>query len=255
MNGTHYENADELEITTLDNAVYMAMKNDVSFIFQFYLNLYEHQSTLNPNMPLRDLFYISRQLEKIVVEDTLYSSSLVKIPTPRFVIFYNGKDECPEQMELRLSDAFERKETMPALELKVMVLNINEGMNQEIIGACQTLREYCIYVGRVRKYTETMTIEAAVERAVKGCIAEGILSDFLKKQRAEVIAMSIFEYNEEEEIKKIRESERRSAFAEGENFILELIGLMAENGESSQISRLHSEPEFLSQMIRKYKLK
>lgn len=123
-------------------------------------------------------------------------------------------------MELRLSDSFERKEESPDLELKVLVLNINEGMNQEIIEACQTLKEYCIYVGRVRRYTETMVIEEAVERAVLECIEDGILVDFLKKQRAEVISMSIFEYNEEEEIKKIRESERRSArieaFAEGE---------------------------------------
>lgn len=142
-------------------------------------------------------------------------------------------------------------------------MNVNEGMNSAIIEACQTLKEYCAYVGRVRKYTEVISIEEAVEQAVTECIKEGILAGFLKKQRAEVIAMSIFEYNEEEEIKKIRASERRSAFAEGEEkgrlegrqFILELIRMMAEDGKDSEVVRLYSEPEFLNEMLMKYNLK
>ena len=61
INGTHYDKTDDLEIITLENAVYMAMKNDIAFILGLYMNLYEHQSTLNPNMPLRDLFYIANR--------------------------------------------------------------------------------------------------------------------------------------------------------------------------------------------------
>ena len=217
INGTHYERTDDLEIITLENAVYMAMKNDIAFILGLYMNLYEHQSTLNPNMPLRDLFYIAKQMEKLVVDDTLYSSRVVKIPTPKFIVFYNGVDACEERRILKLSDAFQKKEEEVDLELKVLVLNINAGMNRQIMESCQTLKEYSIYVERVRKYRVDMPIEQAVEKAFTECIRENILADFLKKQRAEVVAMSILEYNEEEEIKKIRASERRGGYDDGWN--------------------------------------
>ena len=217
INGTHYERTDDLEIITLENAVYMAMKNDIAFILGLYMNLYEHQSTLNPNMPLRDLFYIAKQMEKVVIDDTLYSSRVVKIPTPKFIVFYNGVDACEERRILKLSDAFQKKEEEVDLELKVLVLNINAGMNRQIMESCQTLKEYSIYVERVRKYRAVMPIEQAVEKAVTECIGENILADFLKKQRAEVVAMSILEYNEEEEIKKIRASERRGGYDDGWN--------------------------------------
>ena len=217
INGTHYDRTDDLEIITLENAVYMAMKNDIAFILGLYMNLYEHQSTLNPNMPLRDLFYIAKQMEKVVIDDTLYSSRMVKIPTPKFIVFYNGVDACEERRILKLSDAFQKKEEEVDLELKVLVLNINAGMNRQIMESCQTLKEYSIYVERVRKYRAAMPIEQAVEKAVTECIRENILADFLKKQRAEVVAMSILEYNEEEEIKKIRASERRGGYDDGWN--------------------------------------
>ena len=191
INGTHYDRTDDLEIITLENAVYMAMKNDIAFILGLYMNLYEHQSTLNPNMPLRDLFYIAKQIEKLIVDDTLYSTRVVKIPTPKFIVFYNGVDACEERRILKLSDAFQKKEEEVDLELKVLVLNINAGMNRQIMESCQTLKEYSIYVERVRKYRAVMPIEQAVEKAVTECIRENILADFLKKQRAEVVAMSI----------------------------------------------------------------
>ena len=219
INGTHYDKTDDLEIITLENAVYMAMKNDIAFILGLYMNLYEHQSTLNPNMPLRDLFYIAKQMEKLVVDDTLYSSRVVKIPTPKFIVFYNGVDACEERQILKLSDAFQKKEEKVDLELKVLVLNINAGMNRQIMESCRTLKEYSIYVERVRKYQyrAVMPIEQAVEKAVTECICENILADFLKRQRAEVVVMSILEYNEEEEIKKIRASERRGGYDDGWN--------------------------------------
>ena len=207
LNGTVYENTGELEICTLENAIYMGFKNDVSFLFDSEMNLYEHQSSFNPNMPLRDLFYISRQLQKYVVGKTLYSSKLVQIPVPRFVVFYNGTQEQPERRLLRLSDAFEKKVSSPELEVTVTMLNINLGKNRELMEKCKTLREYCMFVECIRKYAAQMDIEEAVERAVTECIRNDILADFLSAQRAEVIAMSIFEYNEEEEMKKIRADE------------------------------------------------
>lgn len=220
LNGTEYEDAAELEVCTLENAIYMGMKNDVSFLFDSEMNLYEHQSTFNPNMPLRDLMYAAKQLEKYMAEDTLYSSKLVKIPVPRFVVFYNGTEKQPERRVLKLSDAYEKKVASPELELKVLMLNINQGNNRKLMQRCKTLKEYCQFVECIRKYAATMEIAEAVDRAVTECIKKNILADFLTKQRAEVVAVSIFEYNEEEELKKIRAAEfsvgREAGYEEGE---------------------------------------
>ena len=243
INGTHYERTDDLEIITLENAVYMAMKNDIAFILGLYMNLYEHQSTLNPNMPLRDLFYIAKQMEKLVVDDTLYSSRIVKIPTPKFIVFYNGVDACEERRILKLSDAFQKKEEEVDLELKVLVLNINAGMNRQIMESCQTLKEYSIYVERVRKYRAVMPIEQAVEKAVTECIRENILADFLKKQRAEVVAMSILEYNEEE-LKKIRASERRGGYDDGWN-----AGRIEGEAAGKKAGRIEGKKEVLLEIL------
>ncbi len=90
----HYEDPEELEIVTLENAVYVGMKNDLAFVIDFGIYLYEHQSTINPNMPYRMFQYISEEYEKLTKDDNLYDSRLVKIPTPHFVVFYNGVDEC-----------------------------------------------------------------------------------------------------------------------------------------------------------------
>ncbi len=209
LNGTDYQNPDDLTVTTLENAVYMTMKNDVSFLLDERMTLYEHQSTWNPNMPLRDLLYIARLMEKSVNKRSLYQSELIRIPTPRFVVFYNGKEKKPEDTTIKLSDAFLQKEKEPELELKVRYLNINQGCNPELMERCRTLREYSEFVARIRKYAVGETaIGEAVDRAVTECIEEGILADFLSGQRAEVIAMSIFEYNEEEETRKLREGEQ-----------------------------------------------
>ena len=215
LNDSAHNSPEDLEICTLENAIYMNFKNDNSFLLDSELNLYEHQSTYNPNMPLRDLIYIAKQLEKFAKDETIYSSALVKIPVPRFVVFYNGTDEQPDRKTLRLSDAFEKKTAEPELELKVLMLNINFGHNKDLMEKCRILKEYAQYVDRLRKHARTMRIEEAVERAVTECIKEGILSDFLSSQRAEVIAVSIFEYNEEEEMRKIRASEYKSGKEEG----------------------------------------
>ena len=215
LNDSAYNSPEDLTICTLENAIYMNFKNDISFLLDSEMNLYEHQGSYNPNMPLRDLVYIAKQLEKYTRDETIYSSTLVKIPVPRFVVFYNGTDGQPERQILRLSDAFEKETAEPELELKVLMLNINFGHNKELMEKCRTLREYSQYVDRVRKYAKRMQIEEAVERAVTECTREGILADFLSSQRAEVIAVSIFEYNEEEEMRKIRASEYKNGKEDG----------------------------------------
>ena len=215
VNGTSYKNPEELEIVTLENAIYMGMKNDLAFIIATNLFLYEHQSTYNPNMPLRDLFYISSEYQKLVDHKSLYSSVLQKIPAPNFIVFYNGTEKKEDRWENALSDAYETPDKEPRLELKVLTLNMNEGHNKELMEQCQTLREYAKYVALVRKYKKEMKLDAAVKCAVDECIQSGILAEFQKKNRAEVIAVSIFEYDKEEEEKKLRKAEYEAGYDDG----------------------------------------
>ena len=215
INGTGYEDPEELEIVTLENAIYMGMKNDLAFIIDTNLFLYEHQSTYNANMPLRDLFYIAGEYQKLVNHKSLYSSALQKIPAPNFIVFYNGTEKKKERWENLLSEAYENQTGDPNLELRVVTLNINEGHNRELMEQCQILREYAQYVAKIRNYTKEIELDAAVERAVNECIHEGILTDFLRMNRAEVITMSIFEYDKEEEEKKLRKAEFEAGVAEG----------------------------------------
>ena len=228
VNGTVYEDVDGLVITTLQDAVYMNYKNDVSFIFDFTLSIYEHQSTVNQNMPLRDLIYVSKVLQGQMKDQDIYSSRQIKLPTPKFVVFYNGTDEQPEKQTLRLSDAYEKQLEEVELELTVTVYNINYGHNQKLLEACQTLKEYAQYVAVVREYAKEMPLAEAVESAVDSCIRQGILANFLRKNRAEAIEMSIFEYDEEKHLK----SEREIWLAEG---IEEGTRLGIEKGIASEI--------------------
>lgn len=206
---------DALEIVTLENAIYMNIKNDLAFIIDSSLHLYEHQSTFSPNMPLRNLFYISRELEKMVSRQSLYSSKQVMVPTPRFIVFYNGADTSWEREVKKLSDAFVQRTERPELELYVTMLNINLGKNNDILAKCQTLLEYSQYVEKVREYASVMDISLAVEKAVDESIKEGILAEFLLKNKAEAVQMSIFEYDEEKEMKLIRQDERDIGRQEG----------------------------------------
>lgn len=146
MNGTSYENEAELEVVTLDGAICLKMKNDVAFVVDSRLNLYEQQSSRNENMPLRDLYYVVEELKKIAPPSTLYHRTKIKIPTPRFVVFYNGAEEQPERQVYKLSDSFSGEEMNPELELKVTVININPGYNEELLERCESLKGYMLFV-------------------------------------------------------------------------------------------------------------
>ena len=193
VNGSNYENSDALEIVTLENAVYMGMKNDLAFIVDMGLFLYEHQSTYNPNMPLRDLFYISGEYQKLVNHKSLYSSALQKIPAPNFIVFYNGTEREEDYWINYLSESYENLSGEPNLELKVLTLNINEGHNRELMEQCQSLREYAQYVAKVREYARESDLDTAVEQAVDDCI----------------------EYDKEEEERKLREAEYEAGYNSG----------------------------------------
>lgn len=209
VNGSSYTNADDLEINTLKDVVYMGMKNDVSFLFAHYLNLYEAQSTSNPNMPLRGTIYFGDLLKGWIESNHLdmYSEKQIMIPKPKFLVFYNGLKKEPERRILRLSDSFEGgQDEEAALECTAIVLNINYGYNQELMEKCQTLHDYSCFVENVRQGVRAgKTLEEAVDEAISKSLKEGVLKDLLKKNRAEVRNVVLTEYNEELHLKNVRE--------------------------------------------------
>ena len=215
ISGKHYEDPELLEINTLENAIYMSMHNDVSFLIDFRLSLYEHQSTYSPNLPLRYLFYIADLYSGITKDENLYGTRCVQIPAPQFVIFYNGSEKLPDRTVLKLSDAYSVKEDSPALELIAIMLNINSGHNEVLKNTCKSLKDYSEYTRRVREYAEVRPLEVAVEQAIMECIEEGILSEFLRKNRAEAKLVSIYEYDQEKHMRQEREASWEEGMEKG----------------------------------------
>lgn len=215
VNGSDYGNPEDLIVSTIDDILYMGMKNDLSFLVENRMNLYEHQSTWNPNMPLRGLFYFSRLYQGYVAEMNLdiYSQVRLKLPAPEYVVFYNGGAEMPDRLVLKLSDSFPaREDGVHALECRAIVFNINFGHNQELMKSCRKLYEYSYLIARIREFlSDGLTLTAAVDKAVETCIRENVLADFLKKHRAEVKEMILTEYNEELHIR----SEKALSYQEG----------------------------------------
>ena len=251
MNGTDYDNPENLVVTTLENAIYMGMRNDVSFLLYDKLTLYEHQSTNNPNMPLRDLFYVADVYSNLTKDEDLYGSQRITIPEPKFIVFYNGVENLPERFEMKLSDMFETVSEDVSLELKTQVFNINLGYNRALMEKCKTLHDYAIFVDLVRKYRKNMKLVDAIERAVTECIEKGVLAKFLKKNRAEVIKMGIYEYNEEEHLRKEREYAEKRGWEEGRRYnVIELVCKFMKKGMTvSEISNLFEEDEQVIQRI------
>lgn len=216
---TDYTDPDEIEVVTLNSAIYIGRKNDNAIILHFNMLLTEFQTTFNPNMPLRTLIYVSNEYEKYIAEHelNLYSEYIQKIPTPYFVTLYYGSKEQPEKQILRLSDAYKNKTENPELELMVTQYNVNPSYNEELKRRCPELDGYIKYVEKNRKYHKTgMTYEEAVKKSVDECIEEGILKEFFVKNKAEVISMTIFEYDEEEHMRLEREEQYRKGEEAGE---------------------------------------
>ena len=205
VNGTCYTDPEGLIFYTIENAVYMSMKNDVAVCFESILNLFEHQSTPNPNMPVRGLMYYGKLYDKYIEVNNLniYSERLQILPTPRYFVFYNGRDNAPEKEVLRLTDAFSEPDKS-SIEVTVTVYNINAGNNCELMEKCRTLSEYSTFVERVRRYQAQETdIQTAVNAAVDSCIRDGILTDFLVRHKAEVMDVVLTEYDEAKHMKLI----------------------------------------------------
>ena len=195
----------------VDDVLYMNFCNDISFGIEDKVMVFgEHQSTINENMPLRDLLYIGRALEQIVPVRDRYRKKAVRLPTPEFYTFYNGKEPWSREKTLYLSDTYARKEEAPMLELCVKVININPEEGHEILDRCGILREYSEFVEILRKHQQTDSSDA-YKNAIEECMKAGILADYLKKKGSEVVNMLIAEYDYDLDV----EVQREEAYAAG----------------------------------------
>ena len=215
LNGTDYTDDENLTVNTLENAIYIKMKNDISFIIDCNMCLYEHQSTYCPNMPLRGFLYFADLYKKQIKDIDLSVRKLIKIPAPHYIVFYNGLEKKAEEFYQKLSDAFEDNSD-GCIELTVRVININLENNKELLEKCESLYGYAYLVAAIRRNLEAMELERAVEAAIEECIEKDILREFLLEQKAEVTAMSIYEYNEEYVRKTLFEDGREAGYSQGE---------------------------------------
>ena len=250
LNGTNYEDPNELEIHLLDKGVSLSIYNDSSFIIDMNLSLYEHQSTYNPNIPLRNLIYLVNLWQDFINNRDLYGRRLIKIPTPHFAVFYNGTEARPEVEEMYLSSAFEHPTEHPEIELKCMVYNINKGKNVELLERCTVLKNYMYFVDMVRFYKKQLgnsqeTLEQAIEMAIDDCIQNHILEDFLKKRRAEVIKVTQLDYTWERREELIRKEE----YEEGINAVLQIIEQLKQGIEPDVIIAQGADEEIVRKAV------
>lgn len=214
LNNSSIEDPNLVDICTLEKGISLTVRNDAAFIVDASLSVYEHQSTVCPNMSMRSLIYFTYMMEKLVKDQNIYGSKLVRIPEPQFVVFYNGDRDQPELQELRLSDAFQKKTVEPQVELICKVYNINAGKNETLLSKCKVLKDYMTFVDNVKSfYTEQdyEDLARAINRAIDKCIKENVLAEFLQENRDEVVQVTTLDYTFDRQIML----EREEALAEG----------------------------------------
>jgi len=208
ITGKEYPEGTKVEIVTLEDAIFNDVKNDLAFIIDDkFINLIEHQSTLSPNIPLRMLEYIAKEYRKMYMSRTIYSETMVRIPTPEFYVFYNGEKDAPLHQELKLSDAFLCKCDTISLEVKIHVINVNLEKGAELLEKCRTLKEYSTFVSKVREYCSIYdNLDMAIEASIEECINSNILADYLKEHRGDVMSFLHVQLSQEEML-EIREQD------------------------------------------------
>ena len=262
INDTDYNNPDDIEINTIEDVVYMGMKNDVSFLICDILNLYEHQSTFSPNLPLRGLFYFARLYQKMIGnEKKLYSSKKIELPYPQFIVFYNGTAKEPERQVLELSSLFpnEMSKENAAIQCRAVVLNVNLGYNKHIMEKCKMLREYAQFIASVRSYlAKGHSVELAIDMATDECIHNGILEQILKDNRGEVRSMILTEYDEQAHIEYEKEISYEEGKAEGlkqgKDGVLKLIQLLLSAGRVEDVDKITKDKLYCSQLLKEFKI-
>ena len=214
LNDTEYDNPEAIEVKTLEKGISLSLRNDASFIIDMNLNIWEHQSTYNPNMPLRSLIYIVEIVKPLIKDKDIFGRRRIMIPTPRFVVFYNGRENRPAVETLKLSDAFEKATTKPELELICTVYNINPGYNEDFLEKCSVISGYTTFIEKVRSFDE-MKEEHPIEEAIKWCISNEILKEFFSKRGQEVLKAMTIDMTWEHREEIIRRDERAEGREEG----------------------------------------
>ena len=270
LTGKNYQNPDELEINTIDDVIYMHLKNDMSFILDDWQNLFEQQSTFNPNQPLRGFFYFADLYKVKYFGKKIYSTRLLKIPTPQYIVFYNGTANMPDKKELRLSDAFQQPTAQPDIEVVAHMLNINYGHNKELMERCQKLKEYAQFIDIIRHYlreNEHWTNEQAISKAIDDCIQNNILRDILQKERLRVMASILSEFDEvgykemirQEAYEDAYEEAYKEAYEEGVEYgvktlieFVQDIGYSKEDTTTLAKQRFHLSDDAVNQYMQKF---
>ena len=216
LHNTNYQSTAILQNIRLKQTMYMSFANDVSYLVDNkIIVLAEHQSTVNPNMPLRCLEYVTRLYEHIQNPRDRYSRALKKIPAPVFYVFYNGRENIPAQKILRLSDSFIMQPETPTLELVVKLININYDKDSQILKSCKPLGQYSRFVEAVRRHI-AVDKEHGFENAIRECIKNDILREYLQRKSREVINMLVVEYDYDTDIAVQREESLMLGIQQGE---------------------------------------
>ena len=218
VNGSNYTDPEQITIATLTQVVYMGMHNDVAFLIADEVNLYEQQSTYNPNMPLRLMQYTGNIYEKLITlqRRNKYGKTLIPLPVPKLVVFYNGTAEMPDETTLELSDAFPVEKRGEAdIAVRVRMININKGKSPSLVTACQPLNEYTWLVDAIRQNERTLEPGAAIDAALDAMPRHFMLRPWLEANRVEVKKMLLTEYNETETMLLFKEEGRQEGRAEG----------------------------------------
>ncbi|MBQ0002110.1 MAG: hypothetical protein KBT21_01095 [Treponema sp.] len=260
LNNSTYTDPDALELNTIENVIYITMKNDISFLIDSQMTLYEQQSTYNPNMPLRGFFYFSQlyQIYLAKTERTLYKSTVVKIPAPNYVVFYNGKREFPDRQILKLSDAFEGVTKSGCFEWTCEMININKNHNSALQKKCVPLYNYISFVSRVNRNKEKgLSAKDAVNEAVEWAIGENLLEGFFRLQKEEIMGMILTEYDEELTFRNWFEDGVEEGIEKGiekgrEATLIENAKSLFENGVSIELisKSLHMSEEKVRELVK-----
>lgn len=221
VNGSNYTNPDDITINTMEDAIFMNLKNDVSFIIANMMNIYEHQSSINPNIPVRALCYAGALYSKYISDKrngfNQYSSKLQKIPVPKIVCFYNGEKDMPDKVVLSLRDAFDEGAD-PDIEVRVTMLNVNYGHNEKLLKDCRALNDYGIIISKIReKQKGKEDVIKATSEVINNLPDDSPIKQILKDNESEVLMSFLTEYDEEWTMQMFKEEGREEGREEGKS--------------------------------------
>ncbi len=268
ISGSSHTDPNDIKINTIEGTVYMGMKNDLSFLvtdtvtMYSSVQIYEHQSTYNPNMPAREFMYAGMLYDKYIYTEGLrrYGSKLMPLPIPKLVVFYNGEMETEDQVIVNLSDAFKEeirrrienikdkewpeseverlyRKADPDISVRVRMININYGRNRELLENCKPLKEYSWFVEKVRdnnrpdKEGNRLGIEKAINKAIDEMPDDFEIKQYLVANKAEVVHMCLTEYDEKKTMEQFKEEGREEGREE------ERVNTEAERKRADQAAR------------------